>query len=57
MLYPAYWLVIAFVGFAVLFWLGMLMWAARTGLFSRDSETLRYKALDSRTEETRSGEE
>lgn len=46
MLYPAYWLVIAFVGFVVLFWLAMLLWGARTGLFSRDSETLTYKALD-----------
>ena len=53
MLYPAYWLVITFVGLAVLFWLGMIVWAARTGLFSRDSDTLRYRALDARTEEAR----
>lgn len=48
MLYPAYWLVVAFVVGVVLFWLGMLLWAGRTGLFSKDSETLRYKALDDR---------
>lgn len=57
MLYPAYWLVIAFVAFALLFWLALLIWAARTGLFKEDSETLRYKAFDACTEQSRSDSE
>ncbi len=46
MLLPAYWLVFAFVAFAVLFWAGLLLWAHRTGLFGKSGEAVKYRVFD-----------
>ena len=46
MLYPAHWLIIGFVAFALLFWVALLVWAARTGLFRRSSEAVKYKVFE-----------
>jgi len=46
MLYPAYWLVISFVAFALLFWLVLLLWAAHSGLFNKSSESIKHKVFD-----------
>ena len=46
MLYPAHWLVAGFVALSLVFWLGMLLWAARSGHFEKSSEAIRYKVFE-----------
>lgn len=46
MLYPAHWLVAGFVALSLVFWLGMLFWAARSGHFEKSSEAIRYKVFE-----------
>ena len=46
MLYPAHWFVVAFVGVLVLFWVGLMVWAGRTGLFNKNSESVKYKVFE-----------
>ena len=55
MLYPAYWLVISFVAFALLFWLVLLLWAAHSGLFNKSSESIKHKVFDDKPSPDREG--
>ena len=56
MLYPAHWMIIGFVAFALLFWLALLVWAARSGVFRRSSEAIRYKVFEDGSEPGREHE-
>ncbi len=42
----AYWFVIMFVGVALLFWAGLLAWAAHDGLFRASGESVKYRVFD-----------
>ena len=54
MLYPAHLLVTALVGIALLLWLVLIVWAARSGLFKKSGEAVKYRVLKMRLRMTES---
>lgn len=52
MVYPAHLGVTALVVIAVLLWAALIIAAARSGLFSRSGEDVKYKVFDDEDEQT-----
>lgn len=46
MLYPAYLFVIVLVALFFLFWLGLILWAVRSGLLRKSGEAVKYKVFE-----------
>ena len=46
MLYAAHWVIFGFVACALVFWVAMLVWAGRLGLFKKSREGIKYSVFD-----------